>query len=105
MSQTVLSVEDLVVEYPVSTGTFRAVDSVSFSVDRGATVAIVGESGCGKTTLGRTILRLTEPTDDLRVVDVVPARLAPLDPQLVAIDAVPEELRQRVRSRHGGQRL
>ena len=35
MSQTVLSVEDLVVEYPVSTGTFRAVDSVSFSVDRG----------------------------------------------------------------------
>jgi ABC-type dipeptide/oligopeptide/nickel transport system, ATPase component len=45
MSQTVLSVEDLVVEYPVPTGTFRAVDSVSFSVDRGATVAIVGESG------------------------------------------------------------
>ena len=42
MSQTVLSVEDLVVEYPVPTGVFRAVDSVSFSVERGATVGIVG---------------------------------------------------------------
>ena len=69
MSQTVLSVEDLVVEYPVPTGTFRAVDSVSFSVDRGATVAIVGESGCGKSTIAKSIVRLLTPTSGRIVVD------------------------------------
>jgi oligopeptide transport system ATP-binding protein len=41
----------------------RAVDGVSFSVERGKTLGIVGESGCGKTTLGRTIIRLYRPTD------------------------------------------
>lgn len=39
----------------------RAVDNVSFSVDKGTTIGIVGESGCGKTTLGRTLLKLYEP--------------------------------------------
>ena len=39
-----------------------AVDGVSFQIDRGETLALVGESGCGKTTTGRTILRLIEPT-------------------------------------------
>ena len=40
----------------------KAVDGVSFEIERGKTLALVGESGCGKTTLGRTILRLVEPT-------------------------------------------
>ena len=41
----------------------RAVDGISFNLKRGKTVGIVGESGCGKTTMGRTVLRLYEPTD------------------------------------------
>ena len=46
-----------------------AVDSVSFSVDRGATVAIVGESGCGKSTIAKSIVRLLTPTSGRIVVD------------------------------------
>ncbi len=47
---------------PPAYTTVRAVDDVSFGVHEGETLGLVGESGCGKTTLGRTILRLTEPT-------------------------------------------
>lgn len=50
-------------------GFVKAVDDVSFGVDRGKTIGIVGESGCGKTTIGKTILRLHEATDGEIVID------------------------------------
>jgi len=64
-----LEVCNLVKYFPVRGGVFQrvvdwvqAVDDVSFTIERGETVGLVGESGCGKTTVGRTILRLLEPT-------------------------------------------
>lgn len=63
-----LEVTDLTTWFPIKKGVFRrtvghvrAVDGVSFSVEKGKTLALVGESGCGKTTVGRSILRLIEP--------------------------------------------
>jgi oligopeptide/dipeptide ABC transporter ATP-binding protein len=55
---SLLSCRDLVVEYPTSDGTLRAVDRVSLDVERGHTLALVGESGCGKSTLARAIMGL-----------------------------------------------
>ncbi len=64
-----VEVQNLVKYFPVKGGVFqtvqgwvRAVDDVSLAIYRGETLGLVGESGCGKTTLGRTILRLIEPT-------------------------------------------
>ncbi|MES2892554.1 MAG: ABC transporter ATP-binding protein [Bacteroidota bacterium] len=73
-----LRVEHLSVVYPARKKLFgkplpdfKAVDNVSFLVNRGETVGLVGESGCGKTTLGRTILQLLKPTSGKVILDGV----------------------------------
>jgi oligopeptide transport system ATP-binding protein len=64
-----LNVQDLQVHFPIRsgllqriTGAVKAVDGVSFSINKGQTLGLVGESGCGKTTVGRAILKLINPT-------------------------------------------
>lgn len=80
-----LDVQDLRVHFPVHSGLFRrqsgairAVDGLSFQVRRGETLALVGESGCGKSTTGRALLRLCRITDGrIRFDDVDIAALGP----------------------------
>ncbi|MFC1606638.1 ABC transporter ATP-binding protein [Candidatus Latescibacterota bacterium] len=68
-NDVILTVKDLTKHFPIRKGLFskvvghvRAVDGISFDIRRGETLGLVGESGCGKTTTGRLILRLIEPT-------------------------------------------
>jgi len=69
VNEPLLAVKELKVHFPIQKGLFSktvgfvyAVDSVSFSLEKGKTLGIVGESGCGKTTTAMTILRLIDPT-------------------------------------------
>ena len=69
MSQTLLKVKNLQTWFPIKKGLLqktvnnvKAVDGVSFSINKGETLSLVGESGCGKTTVGKTLLRLIQAT-------------------------------------------
>jgi len=82
-----VQVENLKMHFPVYTGIFRrhtgdvkAVDGVSFTINAGETLGLVGESGCGKSTVGRALLRLYEPTAGRVLIDGSDiARLSPED--------------------------
>ncbi|MEJ0016974.1 MAG: ABC transporter ATP-binding protein [Acetobacteraceae bacterium] len=95
MTAPLLDVRGLRKFFPIAKGTFsrvvghvRAVDDVSFTVQEGETLGLVGESGCGKTTTARCILRAIDPTDgqvlyrmrDGTVVDLAPMRASQLGP-------------------------
>ncbi|TXL82342.1 dipeptide ABC transporter ATP-binding protein [Vineibacter terrae] len=89
-AKPVLEVSGLKKHFPVRKGLLRrtvghvfAVDGVSFSIGEGETLGLVGESGCGKTTVGRAVLRLVEPTDGsirLDGADITGLRKAELRP-------------------------
>jgi peptide/nickel transport system ATP-binding protein/oligopeptide transport system ATP-binding protein len=115
-----LQVENLKKHFPIHKGMFsrvsghvHAVDGVSFRIDRGETLGLVGESGCGKSTVGRTLLKLIEPTEgrifvngenitDLDRAQMLPYRqrmqmiyqdpYASLNPRMTAGDIVEEPL-------------
>jgi peptide/nickel transport system ATP-binding protein len=82
---TLLEVNGLSKHFPIKGGIFgrtvnwfKAVDNVSFKIGRGRTLGLVGESGCGKTTLGRAILRLIEPTEgEVKYNGIDVTKLAP----------------------------
>ena len=120
-NEPLLKVKNLVTRYPVKGGVFRrtvarvhAVEDVSFTLMKGKTLALVGESGCGKSTVGRSLIRLVEPTSgdvnldgqnilSLNPKDMREARsniqmvfqdpFASLNPQMMLVDQVAEPLR------------
>ncbi len=69
MSKTMVEVKNLTKYFKTPKGMLHAVDGVNFSIDEGKTLGVVGESGCGKSTTGRCILRLIEPTDGTVIFD------------------------------------
>ena len=119
--EPLLKVNNLVTRYPVKGGVFRrtvarvhAVEDVSFTIMKGKTLSLVGESGCGKSTVGRSLIRLVEPTSgnvnldgqnilSLNPKDMREARsniqmvfqdpFASLNPTLTLFDQVAEPLR------------
>jgi oligopeptide/dipeptide ABC transporter ATP-binding protein len=92
----VLQVEHLVVEYPSRRGTVHAVSDVSFDLADRETVGIVGESGCGKSTTGKAILRVPPPTSghvllegvDLSTLDTEQLRQVRVQLQMIFQDAI-----------------
>jgi len=95
--KTVLRVEDLTVEFPVARkGTVYAVSGISFDIAKGETLGLVGESGCGKSTTGRAILQLPNPTggavvlndDDLTKLNGEQMRAKRTDLQMIFQDPI-----------------
>ncbi len=68
-NKTILEVQNLTKYFNTPGGLLHAVDGVSFKIEEGKTLGIVGESGCGKSTTGRTILKLLEPTSGKIIFD------------------------------------
>lgn len=69
MGKTILEVQNLTKYFSTPAGQLHAVDGVSFSIEEGKTLGIVGESGCGKSTTGRCVLKLIEPTSGKIIFD------------------------------------
>ena len=94
MGDVLLDVKNLKKYFKTPRGLLHAVDDISFQLERGKTLGIVGESGCGKTTLGRSILRLVEPTSgeihfegqDIMALDKKQMRQMRKDMQLIFQD-------------------
>ena len=97
-SEYVLRVEKLKQYFPIKSGLIqhvsgyvKAVDGISFKIKRGTTMGLVGESGCGKTTVGKTLLRLNDPTDgkvffnDIDVFELNRKELQELRPKMQII--------------------
>ncbi|MBO9475313.1 ABC transporter ATP-binding protein [Shimia sp. R10_1] len=119
--ETILEVKNLVTRFPVKGGLMRrtvanvhAVEDVSFTVNKGQTLSLVGESGCGKSTAGRSLLRLVDPTsgqvrfDGKDILSLNPKEMhaarqdmqmifqdpfASLNPQMMLMDQVAEPMR------------
>ena len=107
----VLQVDGLVKHFPIHggllqrrVGAVKAVDGVSFAIRRGETLGLVGESGCGKSTIGKVVLKLIEPTAG-RIVELTDKRtlftqpLHPYTEALLSAATAPDPKRRRQRKR------